>query len=106
VYDGRSPFVLSGSLGVIKAAGFEFAEGFPVFDGKLLSRTVIAGGILAVVAIGLFLLLWTAFSGLDDFVRLMLSVCIPPAALALIAGVFFLVTRSRAGGHRPPDVES
>jgi hypothetical protein len=74
-----------------------------VFDGKLLSRTVIAGLIVAAATIGLFLVLWTALSGLDDFVRLIMSVCIPPAALALIAGVFFLVTRSRAEAHPPHD---
>lgn len=67
-----------------------------MLNSKQISRTVLGGLIVAAVAIGLFLLLWSALSGLDSFVRLFLSVCIPPAVMAAIVGIFFIATRARA----------
>lgn len=44
------------------------------------------GGVLA------FLLLWVGLgsAGVDQFPRLIMSVCLPPALIALIFGVYFL----------------
>lgn len=67
-------------------------------DNKLISKTVIAGLVIAGAAIGLFFVLWFALVSLEPFLRLFLSVCVPPALMAGVIGVYILSTR-----HRPPD---
>jgi hypothetical protein len=66
-------------------------------DRKVLSRAGAAGAILGIVGIGLFVLLWVVLgsAGVDTFMRLVIAVCVPPAVLALVMGIYFLVTRSR-----------
>jgi lipopolysaccharide export LptBFGC system permease protein LptF len=67
------------------------------FDGQRLKRASIVGVVLAVGAVALFLVLWTLLgnSGLDQFPRLIISLCVPPAVLALLVGAYFLITQSR-----------
>ncbi len=65
------------------------------FDPKTVQRMVFAGGILAVVAILLFVLLWVILgsAGVQQFQRLILSLCVPPAVIALLLGGYFLFSR-------------
>jgi hypothetical protein len=65
----------------------------PPIEGKQLMRAGLAGLILAGVGIGLFVLIWNAFSGLSDFPRLFAAICIPPAVIAAMLGVYMLVVR-------------
>lgn len=70
-------------------------------DNKLISKTVIAGLVIAGVAIGLFFVLWLALASLEPFLRLFLSVCVPPALMAGFIGVYILTTR-----HRNPNTSA
>jgi hypothetical protein len=64
-------------------------------DSKLLTRTVVAGGVLALLGIGLFFLFWVVLGslGTPDFARVVLSVCIPPILMAAGVGAYFLLVR-------------
>ncbi len=64
---------------------------------KVLSRATIAGAALGMVGIGLFIFLWSTLgsAGVEPFSRLVMSICLPPAVLAAVVGIYFLVTRSR-----------
>lgn len=64
-------------------------------DQKLLTRGIIAGVVLAVLGIGMFLLLWTVLEDADTFVRLVISVCVPPAILAGVGGGLILMIRPK-----------
>jgi hypothetical protein len=65
------------------------------FDPKTLRRFLVAGAVLAVGGIILFVLLWLALggAGVAQFPRLVLSMCIPPAIIALLLGGYFLFNR-------------
>jgi len=56
------------------------------------------GLLLAGGGVGLFVLIWVVLgsAGVDNFARLMVALCVPPALIALGVGLFFLATRSRA----------
>lgn len=62
---------------------------------KIVSRAVIVGLGLAVSAVVLFGALWVLLgnAGVDQFPRLMLSICVPPALMAALIGGFFLLVR-------------
>ncbi len=62
-----------------------------------LSRAGIAGGILGVFGILLFLALWFVMgqAGVQQYTRLFLALCIPPAVIALLVGVYALWWRRR-----------
>lgn len=64
-------------------------------NGKLVSKTIIAGGIMAAVAIGLFFVLWLSLESLEPFLRLFLAVCVPPALMTGAIGLYILSTRNR-----------
>lgn len=66
-------------------------------DKNLLSKTLIAGAGLALVGVGLFAGLWVLLGSLelDNFLRLFLALCIPPAFIALIVGSYLIITRRR-----------
>jgi hypothetical protein len=68
-------------------------------DSKLLRRTVLAGGLLAVFGIGMFGLLWVVLGslGASDFARVVLSICIPPILMAAGVGAYFLLVRPAPG---------
>jgi hypothetical protein len=63
------------------------------FDMKLLLRVGGAGIVLALVGIGLFVLVWNALgrAGVADFPRLFASICVPPAGIAGILGLYLLI---------------
>jgi hypothetical protein len=60
-------------------------------DKRGLTRAFIAGIVLALSGIGLFVILWLSLSSLDQFPRLIIAVCVPPALIALAIGIFFLL---------------
>lgn len=66
-------------------------------DPKILSRAGIAGFVMAVAGVGMFFLLWIGLgsAGVDTFMRLILSICVPPALMAFVIGVYMLVTRKK-----------
>ncbi len=67
-------------------------------NGNNMTRILIAGMLLAVVGVGSFVLIWGMMgsAGVANLPRLLVSMCIPPAIIALIMGVYILVTRSKA----------
>lgn len=67
-------------------------------NGNNLPRIAAIGAILAVFGIVLFLVLWAFMGsmGVDSLPRLIVSLCLPPAILAVILGVVILVRRSKA----------
>jgi lipopolysaccharide export LptBFGC system permease protein LptF len=62
-----------------------------------LKRAMLAGVLLAAGGIVLFIVLWILLgnAGLDQFPRLIISLCLPPAAIALLVGVYFLLIQPR-----------
>ncbi|MCC6612636.1 MAG: hypothetical protein IT320_04100 [Anaerolineae bacterium] len=62
-----------------------------------LLRAQIAVAVLAVLAVGGFIGLWNVLggAGFEDFPRLILSMCLPPAFIAILVGIYVLVFRSR-----------
>ncbi|MDX2160072.1 MAG: hypothetical protein SF162_01980 [bacterium] len=58
-----------------------------------LTRGLLLGGILAVVGVLLFILLWNTLNSLENAPRLFIAMCIPPAVIALVMGVYLLVAR-------------
>ncbi|MAS33018.1 MAG: hypothetical protein CL610_03360 [Anaerolineaceae bacterium] len=59
---------------------------------RRLTRAAIIGGGMGLGGVLAFLLLWVGLgsAGVDQFPRLIMSVCLPPALIALIFGVYFL----------------
>ncbi len=70
----------------------------PLNNGRL-TRAAIAGVGLAALGIVLFVALWVLLgnAGMAQFPRLMVSLCVPPAIIALIIGVYFLLFQVRNG---------
>lgn len=64
-------------------------------DGKAISRIGIAGAALGMLAIALFGMLWVILgeAGISMLPRLVTSICLPPAALAAILGIYLLIRR-------------
>lgn len=62
-----------------------------------LLRAQIAVAVLAVLAIGAFIVLWNLLgsAGFEDFPRLILSMCLPPAVIAIVVGIYVLIFRAR-----------
>ncbi len=62
-----------------------------------LSRAGTIGGILGAGAIILFVVFWVVLGqmGVQQYTRLFLSLCIPPAVIALVIGLYALVIGSR-----------
>lgn len=60
-----------------------------------LIKALIWGAVLAVVGIGLFLLMYfVVLSGMDSLVRLMGSMCVPPAMMLLLVGGYYILTQN------------
>ncbi len=70
-------------------------------DNKTLTRTVIAGGVLSGLGIALFFLLWFGLGSAQvaQLPRVVLSVCLPPAIMAMVVGLYFIIAR---GSTQPP----
>lgn len=60
-----------------------------------LKKALIAGTLLSAIAIALFLILWVLLgsAGVEQTVRLLMSLCLPPAIIAAILGVYILLAR-------------
>ncbi len=57
-----------------------------------LNRALIIGAVFAVVGVAAFVVIWLAFSSLDDAPRLFLALCLPPFIIAVLAGVYRLIS--------------
>lgn len=70
-----------------------------MLDSNQIKRTTIAGALLALVGVGMFIGLWVVLGNTDvsQFARLILSLCVPPILMALGVGIYFLVVRSSTG---------
>ena len=67
-------------------------------NGRNLTRAGVIGLVLAVLAIVLFMVLWVVLGSfkLDAMPRLFASLCVPPAILAAIMGVYILTRKPKA----------
>ncbi|MCA9903880.1 MAG: hypothetical protein KC547_08490 [Anaerolineae bacterium] len=63
--------------------------------GLLRAQLVVI--VLVLFAIGAFIGLWNMLgsAGFEDFPRLILSMCLPPAAIAILIGIYVLFFRAR-----------
>lgn len=66
-------------------------------DSSRLAPALVIGAVLAAGGVGLFLLLWNIFSGMGELPRVVLSLCLPPAMMAVLVGGYFLAR----GGQKP-----
>ncbi len=66
-------------------------------NGRNLTRAGIAGAALALLGIILFIVLWVVLGSfkLDAMPRLFASLCIPPAIIAAIMGIYILVRKPK-----------
>lgn len=62
-------------------------------DSKRIMRASVFGVGLAVFGIIAFVVLWLGLSGLENAPRLFASLCVPPLLIAVIVGVYTLVSR-------------
>ena len=60
-------------------------------DKQRLTRAAIVGLLLAIGGIVLFIVLWMLLNSLDQFPRLIIALCVPPAAITLVIGIYFLL---------------
>ena len=76
-------------------------------NGRNLTRAGIAGAVLAVLAIVLFLVLWVVLGTfrMDAMPRLFASLCIPPAIIAGILGVYILVRKPKVSPNPPSQTD-
>lgn len=76
-------------------------------NGRNLTRAGIAGAVLAVLAIVLFLVLWVVLGTfkMDAMPRLFASLCIPPAIIAGILGVYMLVRKPKDTPNPPSQTD-
>jgi hypothetical protein len=67
-------------------------------NGRNLTRAGIVGAGLALLGIVLFIVLWVVLGSfnLASMPRLFASLCVPPAVIAGIMGVYILVRRPKA----------
>ncbi len=67
-------------------------------NGRNLTRAGVAGAVLAVLAIVLFIVLWVVLGSfkMDAMPRLFASLCIPPAILAAVMGIYILTRKPKA----------
>lgn len=68
------------------------------FNKQNVPRMVTAGVVLAVVGVGAFIVIWLLMgnAGVANLPRLVVSLCVPPALIAAILGVYILVSRSKS----------
>jgi hypothetical protein len=58
-----------------------------------LSKPLIAGLVLAVVGIVLFLGIYLALADTEPIIRLFVALCLPPAVIAAVIGAYLLIAR-------------
>ena len=68
------------------------------FGKKTLMRAGVAGVVLAGIGIGAFLVIWILLgqAGTSDFPRLMASLCLPPALVAAVIGLYLLIIQPKS----------
>ena len=66
-------------------------------DKQSLPRIAVVGAVLALLGVALFLIIWVTMgsAGVEQLPRLVVSVCLPPAIIAAILGVYVLVRPNR-----------
>lgn len=66
-------------------------------DKQNLPRIAVIGAAFAVLGIVLFIVLWVMMgnAGVEQLPRLVVSVCLPPAIIAAILGVYILARPNR-----------
>lgn len=76
---------------------------YPQLDKDKITRAGFYGALLGVVAILLFVGLWVGLGGIGVtvFPRLVISICIPPAVLSFVAGIFLIVKSPSAASRNP-----
>jgi len=76
-------------------------------NGRNLTRAGIAGAVLAVLGIVLFIILWVVLGSfkMDAMPRLFASLCIPPAIIAGIMGVYILVRKPKVPANPPSETD-
>lgn len=61
-----------------------------------LTTAIVAGGVLAALGVGIFVLLFfVLLSDMDNLPRLLLSMCLPPALMALVVGAYFIISANK-----------
>lgn len=65
------------------------------FNRDNVPRILAAGAALAVIGVVAFILLWVMMGNVATLPRLLVAMCIPPAIIAAILGVYILVTRAK-----------
>ncbi len=72
-------------------------------------RALIAGAFLAVLGVVIFVLLWAALgsAGVANAPRLFISMCVPPAVIGLVVGLYALFGRKPSPATvMPPTAEA
>ncbi|MFN8528088.1 MAG: hypothetical protein U0670_05715 [Anaerolineae bacterium] len=65
-------------------------------ERRRLTRALLIGVGLSMVGIILFIVIYMALSQAQSAPRLFVSLCVPPAIIALILGVYILVARPKS----------
>jgi hypothetical protein len=61
-----------------------------------LTKALIGGGVLALLGVGLFLLIYIGLGDAPDSTRLFTALLVPPLVIALIVGGYYLVQKGNA----------
>jgi hypothetical protein len=56
-----------------------------------LSRPLVTSAVLGLTGIVLFIVLYAALAETDSVARLLIAVCVPPAVIAAMIGIYMLV---------------
>lgn len=69
---------------------------------RRLSRALVAGAALGSLGVALFIVLWNFLGsqGVDQVTRLLFSLCLPPAVIATVLGVYLLLSRPEVSDDR------
>lgn len=68
---------------------------FGKVNRQSLSRATLLAAVIAVGGIALFFILWVVLADLNQFARLMLSLCVPPGVMAAVVGGYLLLVQPK-----------
>jgi hypothetical protein len=60
-----------------------------------LTKALLSGGVLALVGVGLFLLIYFGLGDVPDSTRLFTALLVPPMVIAVLVGGYYLVRRGQ-----------
>jgi hypothetical protein len=60
-----------------------------------LTKALIGGGVLALVGVGLFLLIYFGLGDMPDSTRLFTALLIPPVVIAVLVGGYYLMQKNQ-----------